>query len=167
MKINELSGTRVSPGTSLKIPEVNGRLPDKVVLAASRIDRPETDAGGKPQRQIVYRVRAGETLSSIARRNNLPVATLAQLNNMGSGASLVKGQRLVIKASSRHYRDEGVASGRRVVYTVRRGDTVFSISRQFQVSVAQLKVWNGINQHHQIRAGKRLVMYVESNRQQG
>ena len=167
MKINELSSARVSPGTSLKIPEISGRLPDKVVLAASRIDRPDTEAGGKPQRQIVYRVRAGETLSSIARRNNMPVATLAQLNNMGSGASLVKGQRLVIKASSRHYRDEGVASGRRVVYTVRRGDTVFSISRQFQVSVAQLKVWNGINQHHQIRAGKRLVMYVESNRQQG
>jgi membrane-bound lytic murein transglycosylase D len=52
--------------------------------------------------------------------------------------------------------------GRRVLYTVRRGDTVFSISRQFQVSEAQLKTWNGINQHHQIKAGKRLVMYIDS-----
>jgi hypothetical protein len=24
----------------------------------------------------------------------------------------------------------------------------------------QLKTWNGLNEHHQIRAGKRLVMYV-------
>jgi membrane-bound lytic murein transglycosylase D len=86
---------------------------------------------------------------------------------MASGDSLTKGQRLVVKASARHYRDEGVVSGRRVMYIVRRGDTVFSISQQFQISVAQLKVWNGINHRHQIRAGQRLVMYVEPNRQQG
>jgi membrane-bound lytic murein transglycosylase D len=138
-----------------------------VMLAAARVDRPETDTGGHRQRQIVYRVRAGETLSSIARRNNIPVSTLARLNNLGMGDSLVKGQRLLIKASSRRYRDEGVVSGRRVLYTVRRGDTIYSISRQFQVSVAQLKTWNGINERHQIKAGRRLVMYVDSNRQQG
>jgi membrane-bound lytic murein transglycosylase D len=50
---------------------------------------------------------------------------------------------------------------------VRRGDTVNSISRQFQISVPQLKSWNGLNEHHQIRPGQRLVMYVDSNRQQG
>jgi len=138
-----------------------------VMIAAARVDRPETDTGGHKARQIVYRVRAGETLSSIARRNNIRVSTLARLNNLGTGDSLVKGQRLLIKASSRRYRDEGVVSGRRVLYTVRRGDTIYSISRQFQVSVARLKTWNGINERHQIKAGRRLVMYVDSNRQQG
>ena len=166
-KLNDLNGARVAPGQSLKIPEVSAQLPDKVLLAASRVDRPETDTGGRKQRQIVYRVRAGETLSSIARRNNMPVSTLARLNNMGSAETLVKGQRLVIKASSRHFRDEGVPSGRRVLYTVRRGDSVASISRQFQVSSAQLKSWNGINQRHGIKAGKRVVLYVDANRQQG
>jgi membrane-bound lytic murein transglycosylase D len=97
----------------------------------------------------------------------MAVNALARLNNLGPADSLVKGQRLVIKASARHYRDEGGASGRRVLYTVRRGDTIYSISRQFQVTVPQLKSWNGINQHHQIRAGQRLVMYVDSNGQQG
>jgi membrane-bound lytic murein transglycosylase D len=164
-KVNDLKGGKVSPGDSLKIPEISGDLPDKVLLAASRVDRP--DQGGRRQRQIVYRVRAGETLSSIARRHGIPVSTLARLNNMGTADSLVKGQRLVIKASERRYRDEGAESGRRVLYTVRRGDTVYSISRQFQVSVPQLKSWNGLNEHHQIRAGQRLVMYVDSNRQQG
>jgi len=165
-KVNDLPGGRVSAGQSLKIPEISGGLPDKVMIAAARVDRPETDTGRR-SRQIVYRVRAGETLSSIARRNNIPVSTLARLNNLGTGDSLVKGQRLVIKASSRRYRGEGVVSGRRVLYTVRRGDTIYSISRQFQVSVAQVKTWNGINQRHQIKAGKRLVMYVDPSRQQG
>jgi membrane-bound lytic murein transglycosylase D len=166
-KINDLKDGKITAGQTLKIPEISGQLPDKVLLAASRVDRPETDLGGRKQRQIVYRVRAGETLSSIARRHGMPVSTLARLNNLGAQDTLVKGQRLVIKASARRLRDEGIVSGRRLLYTVRSGDTVYSISRQFQVSVSQLKSWNGLNEHHQIRAGKRLVMYVDSNRQQG
>ncbi|MDP9064403.1 MAG: LysM peptidoglycan-binding domain-containing protein [Pseudomonadota bacterium] len=164
-KINDLPNRRVSPGTSLKIPEISGRLPDKVLTAAARVDQPDT--GGRKERHIVYRVRAGETLNSIARRNNMPVSTLARLNNLGGGDPLVKGQRLVLKASARRSRGEGVGGGRRVLYTVRRGDTINSISRQFQVSVAQLKTWNGINQRHRMRPGKRLVLYVDANRQQG
>ena len=166
-KINDLKGGKVTAGESLKIPEISGQLPDKVLLAASRVDRPQSDLGGRRQHQIVYHVRAGETLSSIARRHGMPVSTLARLNNLGTADSLVKGQRLVIKASARRYRAEGAASGRRVVYTVRHGDTVYSISHQFQVSIPKLKSWNGLNQHHQIRPGQRLVMYVDSNRQQG
>ena len=164
-KINDLKGGKVTPGQTLKIPEISAQLPDKVLLAASRVDRPQDF--GRKQRQIVYRVRGGETLSAIARRHGMPVSTLARLNNIGTGDPLVKGQRLVIKASTRRYRDEGTASERRVRYTVRRGDTIFSISRQFQVSVTQLKSWNGLNKRHHIRAGQRLVMYVDSNRQQG
>jgi membrane-bound lytic murein transglycosylase D len=166
-KINDLKDAKVTAGQTLKIPEISGQLPDKVLLAASRVDRPETDVGGRKQRQIVYRVHAGETLSSIARRHGMPVSTLARLNNLGAQDTLVKGQRLVIKASARRFRDEGIVSGRRLLYTVRSGDTVYSISRQFQVSVTQLKTWNGLNERHQIKAGKRLVMYVDSNRQQG
>jgi membrane-bound lytic murein transglycosylase D len=166
-KVNDLKGGKVTPGETLKIPLMGGPLPDKVLLAAMRVDRPETDVGARKQRQIVYRVRAGETLSSIARRHGIPVSTLARLNNMSGQESLVKGQRLVIKASARRYRDEGSVSGRRLLYTVRSGDTVYSISRQFQVTVPKLKSWNGLNEHHQIRAGQRLVMYVDAGRQQG
>jgi membrane-bound lytic murein transglycosylase D len=166
-KINDLKDGKVIAGQTLKIPEISGELPDKVLLAASRVDRPETDLGGRRQRQILYRVRAGETLNSIARRHGMPVSTLARLNNLGAQDTLVKGQRLVIKASARRFRDEGIVSGRRLLYTVRSGDTVYSISHQFQVSITQLKSWNGLNEHHQIKAGQRLVMYVDSNRQQG
>ncbi len=78
--INDLQGGKVAAGETLKIPEISGDMPDKVLLAAARVDRPDL---GRKQRQIVYRVRAGETLSSIARRHGMPVSTLARLNNWG------------------------------------------------------------------------------------
>jgi membrane-bound lytic murein transglycosylase D len=165
--LNDLKGGKLVPGQTIKIPEITGQLPDKVLIAAARVDRPETDRGGRHQHQIVYRVHAGETLSSIARRHGISVSTLARLNDLNTQDRVVQGQRLVIKASSRHYRSEGTASGKRVTYTVRSGDTVYSISKQFQVSVPKLKSWNGLNKHHQIRAGQRLVMYVDAGKQQG
>ena len=161
-KLNDMGGKKLSVGQELKIPEDSGQLPDKVLLAAQRVDRPSTDNGRR--HQIVHRVRRGETLRAIARRHGTSVETLARINGLGANERLVAGQRLVIKTTIRRARGEAGVSGRRVQYTVRAGDTLSSISRQYQVSVQQLKTWNGINKQHQIRAGQRLVMYVDSNR---
>jgi membrane-bound lytic murein transglycosylase D len=166
-KVNNLVGKRLTPGESLQIPEASDALPEKVLVAAARIDRPETDVGDHHRHQIVYRVRTGDTLGKIAHREGVTVGSLARLNNMGPNDSLVKGQRLVIKTTAGRARSEGpVSAGRRLLYTVRAGDTVYSISRQFQISVTQLNSWNGINKRHQIRTGQRLVMYVGPVREQ-
>jgi membrane-bound lytic murein transglycosylase D len=167
-KLNDLKGGKLVPGQTLKIPMISGDASEKVLLAASRVDRPETDRGRRG-RQVVYHVRAGETLNSIASSHGIPVSMLEQLNNLGAHSKIVRGQRLVLRTGSGRQLHEAriASSSRRVVYTVRSGDTVSSISRHFQVSVPQLKSWNGLNKNHPIRAGKRLVMYVESNRQQG
>jgi membrane-bound lytic murein transglycosylase D len=162
-KLNDISGKKVREGTELKIPQDSAQLPDKVLLAAQRVDKPSTDLGGR-RRQIVHRVRRGETLRAIARRHGTSAETLARLNGLSVDERLVAGQRLVIKTSIRRGRGEAAGGGRRVMYTVRSGDTLSSISRQFQVSVQQLKTWNGINKQHHIRAGQRLVMYVDSSR---
>ena len=47
-KINDLKGGKVTAGETLKIPEISGQLPDKVLLAAARVDRPETDRRRPP-----------------------------------------------------------------------------------------------------------------------
>jgi membrane-bound lytic murein transglycosylase D len=78
-KLNDLKGGKLVPGQTLKIPMISGDASDKVLLAASRIDRPETDVGRRG-RQVVYHVRAGETLNSIASSHGIPASTLAQLS---------------------------------------------------------------------------------------
>ena len=51
---------------------------------------------------------------------------------------------------------------RRVVYTVRRGDTLYSIARLLQVTVVDLVGWNGMNGDHSIKPGQTLVAFVRS-----
>ena len=47
---------------------------------------------------------------------------------------------------------------RRQVYTVRNGDSLWSISRKFGVSEHQLRVWNRLGWSNVIRPGQRLVV---------
>jgi peptidoglycan lytic transglycosylase D len=119
-------------------------------------------------------VRTGDTLWSIARRHGMTVSTLLHLNGMSRGAVLRPGQRLKLYTSAprRHVssgltrvssRDSALATSgeaRRVVYTVRSGDTLWRIARLFQVRVEQLLSWNAINLHTPLLAGQKLTVHV-------
>lgn len=82
-----------------------------------------------------YVVKAGDTLWSIARNSGLTVAELKALNNLTSN-SLSIGQVLKIK--------EGTSSPTGETYTVKSGDTLYSIARKYNLSVDQLKAINDL-----------------------
>jgi D-alanyl-D-alanine endopeptidase (penicillin-binding protein 7) len=48
---------------------------------------------------------------------------------------------------------------RKITHTVRRGETLSSISRRYRTTVAALKNWNGLN-GNSIQVGKRLAVYT-------
>jgi LysM repeat protein len=50
-----------------------------------------------------------------------------------------------------------------VTYTVRRGDTLYSIARLLQVTVVELVGWNGMS-HRNLKPGQTLVAFVKSRR---
>ena len=105
------------------------------------------------------------------------VHTLARLNGLTPGQTLHPGQRLRLVASEpvaeryyghrrrhSHYYEASYhpESGvRRVVYTVRSGDTLWRIAKLFQVRVAQIEAWNGMGSRH-ILAGQKLTIRVAS-----
>lgn len=74
---------------------------------------------------IIYTVRPGDSLYSIARRYNTTVDRLAADNALASPSVLSVGQSLVILQPE-------------TTYTVRPGDTLYSIAGQYGVSVNQL-----------------------------
>ncbi len=101
-------------------------------------------SGGSYVDEGYYTVVAGDSLYSIARKFNTTVDTLKSVNNLTSNI-LTIGQILKIPASGES--DEGSSSGSSqdyFQYTVKSGDTLYSIARKYEISVNQLKEFNNL-----------------------
>jgi membrane-bound lytic murein transglycosylase D len=165
--IRELNGMEpsdrlVSTGM-LRVPSSSVALPEKAARAAMLVDRRGLPRRGT--RPVVHVVRRGDSLWSIAQRLGTDASTLASLNGMAVGDTLKAGQRLIVSERARASRTASIApaadgSGRRVTYTVRDGDTLYSIARVLQVTVADLMGWNGLSKRSIIKPGQRLVAFV-------
>lgn len=110
-------------------------------------------------------VRRGQTLYGIARRHGISVAQLKAWNGFTSNRLRI-GQRLLLRAGTTH-RHETLAArhrqrGRHTVYTVRRGDTLHSIARRFNVAVNDLQRWNNLDRGHTLHPGEKVEVYPQS-----
>jgi membrane-bound lytic murein transglycosylase D len=101
-----------------------------------------------------HRVEEGETLASIARRYRISVASLAEANSLEAQARLEADAKLIIPAVVQPEPTLGAL----VRYRARRGDTVESVADEFNVTVAELKKWNGMRSNRLV-AGMRLKIY--------
>jgi membrane-bound lytic murein transglycosylase D len=129
-----------------------------------------------------YTVRKGDTLTSVARRLGVTRTDLAEANYVRTTARLSVGQKLIVPrdatlAVARAARPAAPSSAARtaasrpapaaastadrakVLYRVKRGDTLFSIARQHQTTVAALKDWNNLATNL-IKVGQRLTIYT-------
>jgi membrane-bound lytic murein transglycosylase D len=147
-ELNNLPAGRLTVGDDLSVPSAAAELPAKVMLAAARVD----GRGRWARRPHVQIVRSGDSLWAIARRHGMNVNTLALLNGMQPGDPLRAGQRIRLAGGESTH----TTRARRVVYTVRSGDTVALIAQLFQCSVPQLLAWNGLSSHTHIHAGQKL-----------
>lgn len=92
LQANGYKGPRVlSPGQQLIIPRQTA-----VAAAAPAASKPVAAAAAPPSVHIVNR---GDTLMSIARRNNVPVGELAKANNLDQSAKLSLGMKLTVPGS--------------------------------------------------------------------
>jgi len=114
-----------------------------------------------------YTVRRGDTLDRIARKYRVSTAQLADINGLTEKARLRPGQDLVVTESSRIPNrpratssvsaptPEVTASGEFITHTVKRGDSLWSISEKYNVTVQQIFQWNALHKSR-IHPGKKL-----------
>ena len=167
---NEISGSTIISGQRLHIP---GRASPPVRTAEVR-PAPTTQVVSNvaaaterigPQ---VHTVRAGDTLWGIARKYGVTVPELAGANGVGTQTRLGLGTRLTVPASADSYRRvASAAEVTRMTYRVRRGDTLSQIAERFQVTIRQLMGWNDLRSASSLRAGQRLILYVDPSRFSG
>ncbi|MCH4825923.1 LysM peptidoglycan-binding and 3D domain-containing protein [Planococcus halocryophilus] len=94
----------------------------------------------------VYIVKSGDSLYKISKMNNVSVGNLKAWNGLKSN-TIYPNQKLKLKkATVKTVSKKATASksGSSTVYTVKRGDTLYKISKSQKVSVSNLKAWNGL-----------------------
>ena len=122
-----------------------------------------SSSSGKVSGSGWYRVRSGDTLEKIARRNGTTINQLCKLNGISRNKVLHPGDRLRVsgKASSGNDQAGSASSGGSKAsgsktYTVRKGDTLGKIARAHGTTVKKLCRLNGIRESKPIREGQKL-----------
>lgn len=104
-------------------------------------------------------VQPGETLWLISQRYNTTVADLARANNITNVHQINVGQRLTVPGQSQQ------PAVRQTVHTVRAGETLWLISRQYNTTVAAIVAANNIVNQNVISVGDRLVIPAADQQQ--
>jgi len=153
-QINGPAAQDLRPGTEIMLPqsstgEAMPELQRKTrKIAASRAN---------------YVVRKSDSAWSISKKYNISVKTLVEANGLGSAKDVKPGMRLNIPDASEQATKKTRAQAARTReqvtrYTVRQGDTIYSLSKRFGVTADALKGWNKIK-GTDLRAGDSIKVY--------
>lgn len=104
-----------------------------------------------------YRVRKGDSLYEIAQRFGVNIDDIMEWNNLSS-SNIIPGQRLNIKGKDYSYAKGDNSSKKRAYHTIRKGETLESIAKRYNLSISELKKINKLRSNR-IVAGKKLIVY--------
>lgn len=111
-----------------------------------------------------YKVRSGDTLSSIAARNGLSSKSLQAWNNL-SGSRLKVGQTLKLESGNSRTaavtNSTRLAANKSITYKVRQGDSLSSIAKRHGLNTNDLLRWN--NGKDSLQPGDQLTLFVRNN----
>jgi membrane-bound lytic murein transglycosylase D len=141
MELNPELRYRILPDDTYRL-----RIPpgDSALLMAN-ID--QIPVAQPPQRAYVYhRVRNGETLSVIARKYRARVRDIMQANNLRRSNYIVAGRRLKIPQHGYLQHNPQTAEkprdGQAISHIVRKGDSLFTIARQYGTTTKKIQELN-------------------------
>ena len=158
----EANGNSGAPRAGYR--QANVTTPNQVTFGREQAPsaQPARDSQVQDQDSSIT-VQRGDTLYNLARRHRVTVEQLKQANGL-SGNVIKPGQVLVLNGTSRSAQPGSVQSRNRRVterraapggdtYTVQSGDSLYAISRQTGVRVAELQDLNNITDVRRIRPG--------------
>ncbi len=112
-----------------------------------------------------YVIMPGDNLSRIARKNQVSLASLMEVNGLNSLSIIRPGQTLIIPDGSitplsSTINTSTVPPGA-ITHMVKRGENLTRISKIYGVSIAQIMSWNDLSDPGKIRVGQSLVVSGE------
>jgi len=111
-----------------------------------------TKRGGKTY--IIHRIEQGETLFALSRRYNVHVDQISAVNPEAN-KGLKIGQEIYIPVAA--IREPAQVPEGAQTHEVKPSETLFSISKMYNVSLEDLRKWNGLSTN-EIKIGDKLVV---------
>jgi membrane-bound lytic murein transglycosylase D len=150
-------GTTPADSYELRVPST---------LAASFDEKVEDLPPYVPPREVTfarYRIRRGDTLSTIARRYRTTVGAIARASHLSSRNRIRVGQRLKIprQGGSLPPMAASKSGGTSVTHTVRRGDSLWKLASRYGTTVNLIKQENGLRADG-LAVGQRLAIRTRS-----
>ncbi|ORU90559.1 MAG: lytic transglycosylase [Cycloclasticus sp. symbiont of Poecilosclerida sp. M] len=167
-RANDIKGHLIRAGKYLLIPTPRYQ-PSRYSSSADERKKGiiNTKRNGK---KLVYVVKNGDSLWGIANKYHVSVRSLAKWNAMAPGDTLKAGQIINIWQTGQVVSQTSVVSQlarqhkeQTIRYTVRTGDSLYLISRKFNVSINDLKRWNTLNKKY-LKPGQKLKIIVDITR---
>jgi LysM repeat protein len=139
-EVEALPGTSDQPVTAIQPPSYSS---SRVRFPSGGAGYPEHSSGSYSQgSQGSYVVKKGDTLWGISRRFGTSVNAIASANNLNPNGVLNPGKNLVIPSGKGKVYSTSANSGGNT-YVVKKGDSYFSIGKQFGISSQKLMAYNG------------------------
>lgn len=160
-KLNNISLSKILQiGDELRIPL---KSQDSSTSKESRKQTPSTQGGGR-----VYRVKAGDSLWLIARRFGVKAEDIAKANGISLEKKLQIGENLLIPSSSSKQAIQIIASQKAmtsktspkkgILYSVRKGDSLWTIAKKYGVSAENIAKANNISLNKTLQIGEKLII---------
>ncbi|HOP40339.1 MAG TPA: transglycosylase SLT domain-containing protein [Geobacteraceae bacterium] len=151
------------PDYELKLPK--GK---KNIFLESYAKIPETERYTEKYVYARYRARKGDTVASIARHFGADPDELASINNLKISRRL-RGKILTVPLKPDCHdagpvktpsfrRHDGNSEQNVKYYTIKRGDTLTSVARRFNVAIKVIAVWNNLKLHAVLMPGKKIIV---------
>ena len=104
---------------------------------------------------MIYSVRYGDTLDSIANNFNITVDEIKKINGMQLNQDVMMGDQIILPRNQKDYLQS---------YVVITGDTLYDIARRHNVDVNTLLLLNGLNQNDFLYPGQEIVIPVSNSK---
>ncbi|WP_027696927.1 lytic transglycosylase [Vibrio litoralis] len=141
---------------------------------ADRFNQQAEKNRGKGIKFARYKVKPGDSLSVIARNNQTTTKAIQTANNMND-VNIRIGQYLMVPNSTQNNKQYSLSATNRLAkiqstsrgqlkseYSVKSGDSFWTIAKHNNVSVQSLAKWNGMAPKDPLRVGQKLVIWKEN-----